>query len=332
MKKLQLVLIVLLLSSCGQVQRIMDGTETLPGKLDSTNDQMKDMSKKLDGTNDQMKGMSNKLDSTNDQMKGMSKSTAAVEEGVRKQKQSEALKMLKDPATRANLVPIPLDMLAPARTLAESLTVDETLLFFKNYLIKITKEQAADTFPVQDEETFQHNRISDFYMLELIAGFLPDETVAGLIKAESNQGPYQEIMFGILKLRADFNSDMMLVMGVLGLNPNEMDEHGDYKVLDPNSKLNTLGKIQKAMEYNEKVDMICNLDFADKIDLQIDGFGLKPLDKNKAKNNWKLIMKRAESDFSPQSLSRDPAQNEKETQANTAQYNKLMDELKQKAQ
>ena len=98
MKKLQLILIVLLLSSCGQIQRIMDGTETLPAKMDS-----------------------------------MAESTAYVKEGVRKQKQAEALKMCKEEAVRANLVPIPLDMLACSRTLAESLTANETLLFFKNY-------------------------------------------------------------------------------------------------------------------------------------------------------------------------------------------------------
>lgn len=297
MKKLQLVLVVLLLSSCGQIQRIMDGTESLPGKMDA-----------------------------------MKKSTGAVEEGVRKQKQSEALKMLKEESTRANLVPIPLDMLAPARTLAESLTADEAVLFFKNYLIKITKQQAADAFPVEDEEKFQHNRIADFYMLELIAGFLPDETINDIIKNESNQGPYQEMMFAILKLRVDFNSDMMLMMGVLGLNPNEVDDQGEFKVLDPTSKLNTLGKIEKAMEYNEKVQFVCDLDFADKIDLQIPDFGLKPLDKEKAKKNWQLILKRAESDYAAQSLSRDPKLNEQQVKEYSDRYAQLMTELKQKAQ
>ncbi len=297
MKKLQLILIVLLLSSCGQIQRIMDGTETLPAKMDS-----------------------------------MAESTAYVKEGVRKQKQAEALKMCKEEAVRANLVPIPLDMLACSRTLAESLTANETLLFFKNYLIKITKQQSADSFPVRDEETFQHDRIADFYMLELIAGFLPDATVAEIIKTESNQGAYQEIMFAILKLRVDFNSDMMLVMGVMGLNPNEVDENGDYKVLDPTSKLNTLGKIEKAMEYNEKVQLICNLDFAKKIDLQIEGFGLKPLDKEKAKKNWQLILKRAESDYAAQSLQSDPKANAEQVKQYAEKYDKLIATLKQKAQ
>jgi hypothetical protein len=297
MKKLQFVLIVLLLSSCGQIQRILDGTESLPAKLDK-----------------------------------MGNSTAYVEEGVRKQKQAEALAMATEEKNRANLVPIPFGMMAPTRTLAGALTADEAVLFFKNYLLKINKQQAADSFPAVDEEKFQHERVADYYMLILIAGFLPDETLNEIIKVQSNQGAYQEIMFAILKMRVDFNSDIMLMAGVLGLNPNEVDENGDFKVLDKKAKLDTLGKIEGAMAYNDKVQAICDLDFADKVYVEIEGFDLKPLDKEKAKKNWQLILKRAESDYAAQSLQRDPKQNEEQVKKFAERYDKLLATLKQKAQ
>ncbi|MBY0452760.1 MAG: hypothetical protein K2P92_06970 [Bdellovibrionaceae bacterium] len=297
MKKLQLVLIVLLLSSCGQIQRILDGTESLPAKLDK-----------------------------------MGNSTAYVEEGVRKQKQAEALAMATEEKNRANLVPIPFGMMAPTRTLAGALTADEAVLFFKNYLLKINKQQAADSYPAVDEEKFQHERIADYYMLILIAGFLPDETMNQIIKVQSNQGAYQEIMFAILKMRADFNSDIMLTAGVLGLNPNEVDENGDYKVIDKKAKLDTLGKIEVAMGYNDKVQAICDLDFADKVYVEIEGFELKPLDKEKAKKNWQLILKRAESDYAAQSLQRDPKENEAQVKEYADRYAKLLETLKQKSQ
>ena len=300
MKKLQLVLIVLLLTSCGQIQRIMDGTETLPRKMDS-----------------------------------MAESTAYVKEGVRKQKQSEALKMMKEEINRRNLFPIPFDMMAPAKTLAESLTPDEAVLFVKNYLIKINKQPSVTSVPEISEAEFNHGRSADYSMLVLVSGFLPDKTLEGIVKKESDQGAYQDIMFAILKMRVDFNSGMMLLTGVLGLDFVNKDAAGEYVVLDPSAKLDTLGKIEKAIEYNNKVDYICNLDFVDKIGLVLASeleFQVTTFDKEQAKKNWQLILKRAESDYAVQSLMKNPKENEQQTKEYAERYDKLLAELKQKAQ
>ena len=295
MKNAILILALVAMSSCGQIKRIMDGTENLPNQIQETN-------------------------------KGMGKTN----EAIRLQKIGESLKMLKDPANRANLVPIPFDMMSPAKILSESLTEEEAVLFFKNYIIKLNKQSSADQVPVVDEEIFQHNRMADYYMLMLIAGFLPDDTVKKMVETESKQGAYQEVMLNILKLRVDFNSDLMVLMAILGLDPNQKDDKGNYAVIDEKAKLDTIGKIEKAMEYNKKVDYVCNLDFADKVDIQIEGFKLSPLDKTKAKSNWELLYKRAQSDFKATSFSKDPAANEQQVKEYTARYNSLLDQLQKK--
>lgn len=295
MKLVIAIVTLCVFSSCKKIENIMDGTENLPKQIQETNDGMK-----------------------------------KTNEAIRKQKIGVAFEILKDDKMRANLVPIPFNMMSAARMMAEALTADETVLFVKNYIINLNKAQAVDNYPPIDEEKFQHERMADYYMLMLISGFLPDATVNEIIVKESNQGAYQNIMLNILKLRVDFNSDMMLVMGVLGLNPNEKDADGNYKVLDDKSKLDTLGKIEKAIEYNEIVEKICDLEFAEKVEIQIEGFKLKPLDKELAKNNWALILNRAQSDYKAQSLSKDPVKNETEVKEYTERFNALITKVKSK--
>lgn len=297
MKQISLfITMVLVLSSCGQIQRVLDGTEKLPADI-----------------------------------KKMNAGMEYTSEAIRKQKLSEALKMLKEEQNRANLVPVPLDMMAPARTLAETLTVEETVLFFKNYLIKINTQQSADLVPAVDEEVFQHGRMADYYMLILTAGFLPQQTVEDLVKRESEQGAYQDILMNILFMRAQFNSDMMLLMSMLGLNPNSRSDDGSYPVINAKSKLDTLGKIEKAIEYNTKVEYICNLDFAGKISLEIQDFKIPAFNKDQAKTNWQIILARAESDFKAVSLMNNPTQNEENVKQYAEKYQQLLDQLKEKA-
>ena len=276
MKKLQLILIVSLLCSCGQIQRVLDGTEKLPQDI-----------------------------------KNMSGSLGKTDEALRKKTLADSLVMMETPRNRANLVP-PSGMMVPAEAFASALKADEAVLFVKNYLLKLNKQQAADMYPAVDEEAFQHERLADYYMLILVSGFLPDQTVKEIIQNEANQGAYQEIMFAILKMRVDFNSDLMLLRSVLGLDSDSVDSEGNYKVSDADAKLNTTKKIQKAMEYNQKVQDICDLDFADKVMVKVEGFGEQKLDVEKAKKNWQLILKRAESDFAAQSLMRDAKKNEEQ--------------------
>jgi hypothetical protein len=302
MKISSLLILVLSLTSCGQIQRVLDGTERLPSQIDSTNSEIKKTNKNLSETS----------------------------ETIRLQKLDTALNEAKLEKNRANLVPIPFDMMTACKIAAESFTAEEVVLFMKNYILKIKKQQAADVYPVVDEEKFQHERIADYYMIMLIAGFLPDSTVQEVVEAESNQGAYQDIMLNMLKLRYDFNNNLMVKLAMLGLDPATKDAAGEYAVLDKDVKLDTLGKIEKAIEYNEKLEYICNLSFVDKIDIQFEGIGQLPLDPRAAKANWQLILDHAQSDYKASSFSKDPTTNHQEVEEYTSRYNKLIDGLRAK--
>jgi len=302
MKISSLLLTVLFLSSCGQIQRVLDGTEKLPAQIDNTNSEIKKTNKNLDATS----------------------------ETIRLQKLDTALSEAKDPKNRTNLVPIPFDMMIACKIAAESFTSDEVVLFMKNYILKIKKQQSADSFPAIDDDQFQYNRVADYYMIMLIAGFLPDDTVKEIVTKEADQGAYQDVMLNILKLRYDFNNSMMLKLAMLGLDPATRDAAGQYAVLDKDVKLDTLGKIEKAMEYNDKVDYICNLNFADKIDVEFEGITHEALDPRMAKANWQIILDHAQSDYKATSFSKDPSTNDKEVQGYTTRYNDLMDRLRAK--
>lgn len=357
---------ILLFSSCDKIHRIMDGTENLPNQIDETN-------------------------------RGMQKTN----EAIRKQKLSEALKIMLDGKNRRALSPIPSDMMAAAKTMGEALTVDESILFVKNYLIKINNYQFSADYPDGPElasvdmptlpeapaepkvgedgkidpslmtdyqyQSFlyqnrmaqynaelqnylaitaennrkmadfeskkaevdkrfaesEYDRDADLFMLMLVSGFLPDETIEKMVKQEINQGAYREVVLQILKLRADFYSKIMLEAGMLQGNKNKLD---------------TLGKIQKAIEYAEKVNYVCKLSFADMIALKIEGFNnrklnenySKPLDKNLALALWVKIEKKALEDFKAHSFDEDPAVKEKSEKEYAEGYKKALELIKKR--
>lgn len=364
MKFILALSILFVLSSCGKIQRIMDGTENLPNQIDETN-------------------------------KGMAKTN----EAIRKQKLSEALKIMQDKNNRKATFPIPTDMMAAAKTMGEALTVDEVVLFVKNYLIKINNyqyEEENPNFPTLEEVempaqpqapvepkvgddgkmdpgamvdyqyqsylyqnrmvqynselqkylavTAENNRKTadyenklaqveqrrveaqadkqaDLYMLMMVTGFLPDETIEQMVKQEVNQGAYREIALSILKMRADFYNDIMLEAGMLQGNKNKLD---------------TLGKIKKAIEYAEKINYICKLSYSDLIALKIEGFSnkkvnenlSKPLDKNLALALWVKIEKKALEDFKAHSFDKDPAVKAASEKEYTAGYKKALELIK----
>ncbi len=298
MKSISFILASLMFfTSCGQIQRVLDGTEKLPADI---------------------KALNGKIDKTN--------------KGVHLQELSQALDRMKNEKNRANLLPLPIDMMSSGKAFAEEVTAEEMILFVKSNLIKIENQQAVDSVPAIDEELFQHNRLADYYMLVMVSGFLPDAIVKTIVDTESDQGAYQDVMLAILKMRVEFNSDQMLLMSMLGLSPIEFDENKQYKVIKPTLKLDTLGKIKRAMLYNSKVEYVCNLPFVNKVGLDIPNFPALPFDKEQAKKNWKIILNRAEAEFKSVSLLGVPAENESQVAEYNKTYQKLIAELKEKSQ
>lgn len=363
MKAIITIIAAITLSSCGQIQRIMDGTENLPNQIQETNNGM-----------------------------------AKTNEAIRKQKIGEAIKIMLDKNNRKAIFPIPSDMMAAAKTMGEALTANESILFVKNYLIKINNYQAQDvnppsepslvdvqvpempvapTEPARGEdgkvdpaaladyqyqstvylnkmaeynlkvqinaennrkiedyqskysqyekavEGFVMDKSADLYMLMMVSGFLPDTTVAELVKQEADQGAYRDVIYQILKMRVDFYKQIMLDAGMLDGEANKLD---------------TIGKVEKAIEYAEKLDYVCKLNFTDLISLKITGFPdksqnenlSKPLDKDTALNTWMKIQKKAMDDFKAQSFDKDPAKKEQSEKEYAAKHKKALDLIQKK--
>ena len=265
-----ITMISLLLMNCGKVDELLD----VPNR-------MKDMGE----TTHQMK---NGMDETN--------------EAIRMQKISIALAEMQKPANREYLSPIPGDMMPAGKVLAEALLPSESVLLFKNYIKKINEEQFENRYPTVDAKSpegqklfynFEHDKLADLMMLTIIAGFIPDQMMQQLIQEEAEQGAYQEVLFAILKLRFDFNNNLMLQASVLS------------------EKLTTVGKINKAIEYNSKVDAIARLPFTDYIKIKITGFTDNEMNKELSKminpkdamSNWQKIYDHAQQDFVTMSFS-----------------------------
>lgn len=269
---------------------------------------------------DKLKKMEEGMEATREGMKNTT-------EGLRKQKLAEASKIMLDENNRKALSPIPSNMMSAARAMGEAISADEMLLWTKNYLIKVNEEMFADSYSWVDEGSeegtilkikFTFNKIADLQMITLVSGFLTEGTLRQIVSEQSEQGAYRDVAFAILKMRANFYSDVMLEAGLIG---------GD-------KKLSTLGQIEKAIEYGEKLDYISKLEFADQIKMNITGFSEKqneilsrPLDPKLAAIIWTKIFNKAQSDYKAQSFSKDPAANEAAVKTYAEKYKVALDKI-----
>lgn len=260
-----------------------------------------------------------------DQIAETNRGMAETNENIRLQKIAFTISEMKKKENREYLVPIPGDMMPFAKVMAPALTVEEAMLFFKNAIKKINEEGFANryaslepTAPRYPETMtqFEHEKLADLMMVTIVAGFLPDATVQAIINRESEQGAYRDVMYQILMLRAMYHSDLMLNASVM------------------NTKLETVGQINKAIEYNQKVDFIDKLDFADQIELKITGFTTPEmnsemkLDTTVAATNWKRIYTSAQSDFKAMSYKKDPAQKQQSESSQAAEFNQSVEVIK----
>lgn len=168
---------------------------------------------------------------------------------------------------------------------------------------------------------FALNKTADLQMITLVSGFLPDSTLQEMIDSQAQQGAYRDVLFAVLKMRANFFADVMLEAGLIG---------GD-------KKLETIGQIEKAVEYGEKLDFICKLEFVNEIKMKVTGFSEEQndrlstaLDKDLALKKWKKIQERAEKDFKAKSFSKDPLTNENEVKRFAQQHQEALAKIKAK--
>lgn len=278
------------------------------------------------GKIDAMFEMPSRLTSMAKTTEQMNQGMATTNEAIRQQKIGIALGEMQKPQNRQYLSPIPGDMMPAGKILAEALTADEALLLIKNYIKKINEEYFENRFPTLDHADnknqdllaeFEHEKLADLMMITVISGFLPEATLKQMIDIESEQGAYQDILNQILMMRVMFNSDLMLNASVL------------------NEKLYTLGKIQKAIEYNSHVEYIARLPFVGNIELKITGFTnpdlnsgfSKKFDPQIALTNWNRIYSAAQQDFKATSYLSNEADKNASLQKQNAEYSKLLNTL-----
>lgn len=294
---------------CGKMHDLLDTPEKLDKMLKTTEGM-------ATTTGDMKKGM----DSTN--------------ESIRMQKLSISLTELLKKENREYLSPLPGLMLPPGKVLAESLTVEEALLFVKDFVTKINEEQFVDRHPGIAPESpeyptllaqFEKEKLGDLMMLKIVSGYLPEKTVDALIQQESEQGAYRDELYQILMFRVQFYDDLMLAGSIFKVR---VDQSGRKVTLD------TLGRIEKAMEYTAKIKFVEALPFRDLILVKIKGFKddetnetySAKLDGKRALKNYKKIKEKAEKDFTATSYS--SGDNTNELQKQKARFEQLMAEIK----
>lgn len=270
MKILLLALAFVGFASCGKIDRALD----MPDKMDQMNQGMKE-----------------------------------TNESIRLQKLAIALDQLMKKENQEFLSPIPGDMMAPGKLLAETLTAKEATELIYVKLKNVNENTYRDRHP-EDDSLAQTSQIQDFersklallYAVEIVSTFLPDDVLNQIIHDQIRLGGrYSETALQILAMRADFYNRVMLKASLLG------------------SKLSTVGGLVMATEYNSKIDMICKLSFAKRIELKITGFmnqdqndemsSTLKLDTAVAKANWVMLLDRSQEVQSIGSMGNDQEDN-----------------------
>ncbi len=288
---LSLSIITILLMGCGQIQRIMDGTEKLPDQIAETNKGMRD-----------------------------------TNESIRQQKIGVALSEMQKKSNREYLTPIPGDMIPFGKIMAEALTPDEALLFIKDYFKKINEENFENRYPRVDSLTpegqtllasFDHDKIADLMMITIVAGYLPDSTLNQMILIEAEQGAYREILYQTLMLRVSFNNDLMLNAGVMGEKLSTLGKI--KKAIEYNSKVEFVARLNFVDQVELKITGFSVPAMNETIS--------KKFDKGLALKNWNRIYSAAQKDFKVQSFAANETEKNQSVDAQKIQHAQLMTEL-----
>ncbi len=279
LKKLVLVVSALgVLASCAKINSVMDSTEAIPEKMNALN-----------------RGMSD------------------TNESIRLQKLAIALDQVMKKENQQFLSPIPGDMMAPGKLLAETLTASEAVELIYVKLKNVNENTYRDQFPADDAlankaqiEDFERSKIALLYAVQIVSTFLPDSVLNQMIDKEiKHAGRFRQTAFQILMMRATFYDKVMLHASLLS------------------DTMNTVGMVQKAIEYNTKIDFISKLNFANRIELKITGFldaakndaFSQKLNIQNAAKNWAAIQDRASNQVEIVAITG----NEAEDQAEMAQ-------------
>lgn len=263
---------------------------------------------KLESVLEKAESIPSKMDNLN---VGMSKTN----EKIRMQTLAVAEKELLDEKNQQFLAPIPADMMAPGKIFAETLTAHEAL----EWIYKSLKKVNLDVYAGEENEVLKNNfnrkKMGYLMAVTVVCGFLPDETVNSIITDYIQKSDrFKTTGLNILALRYKFYNDVMLSGSLFS------------------ESFSTLGHLEKAIEYNNKIETIVRLPYVDQIKIQFLGFtapeineGLSfQVDVTTALNNWNRMKAFAENDFVAVGMSGNAQADAAEIQRQTAVFTQNM--------
>lgn len=193
---------------------------------------------------------------------------------------------LEDTKNYVILSPVPYDLMAPGKLFGENLTDQEAIQWVYTKLGKINNARYDDNYrkPIDaaNEESVQYefNKLGLFNALCVVSTFLPESVVDQLIAKVYTSEEYTTTVLNILAMRAYFIQKVML------------------KEKYASSKLTDIGTVEAAIKYNQSLEKILKLSFANSVRSDISGFNLLTdlnvqltfdLSVVDMKANWKAI-------------------------------------------
>lgn len=276
---------------------------------------------KLHSVLEKAESIPGKMDSLN---QGMTKTN----ESVRLQKLSEADHKLMDEANYDVLAPVPVFLLSAGKIFGEELTSEEALLWVYKNMVYLNKHFIVDnpSFDSQNPEhvaKFDKKKMGVFSALMVVSGNLKDSVVDEIILHIHKSGRYSKTGYEILALRQFFFDQLMIQASVFSESPD---------------KLEKLGHIEKAIEFNSKIERIARLSQPQLIKVSLTGMANQDLnteitfDPAVVHTNWVEIKKRAEAGFQTHTLTTDVKEDPSQIAAQKATFAKLMSFLDGKIQ
>lgn len=231
---------------------------------------------KVDRVLDKAENIPTQLDATNTNMLELKRLTIL----------GEMKKEADDKKNYEILSPVPYDLMAPCKKLGENFTADEVIQWAYTMISKINNARYDDNFgkPVDASNPeaidFEHSKLGVFNAVSAVAAFLPEAVVDQLISKVYTSEEYSTTVLNVLAMRVYFIQKVML------------------KEKYAPSKLTDIGTVEAAIGYNQSVEKILKLSFAQYVRSDISGFNLMTdlntelsfdLSVADAKTNWKNI-------------------------------------------
>lgn len=222
------LVIAVALAGCSQLKK----TGEVPGKMDQTNEKLDETKKGMDRTNET-------LDKTR--------------QAIHDQQLLLPLQEMLKPENWKDLAPVPFKLMPYGKKFAEAVQADELMELFYLWTKEISEvgpdsemDWQGNSIPrtEADAKELFHEKIAKLTILQVIAGFTPEETVQKILAhevagdEEVNSQRYQSTAFAFMAMRARFINDVLVRNSIMA------------------GSLTNLGMVEYAANYIGQLDQI----------------------------------------------------------------------------